>query len=97
MGSATPTEVGGGGGSEATEHIPPSATNQRVRGMAGKGKAVGIGESDSSSKMEGERYRSGHNGADSKSAVRLTADRGFESHPLRHVPCKVHGFAMYKG
>ena len=31
-----------------------------------------------------ERYRSGHNGADSKSAVRLTADRGFESHPLRH-------------
>ena len=31
----------------------------------------------------GERYRSGHNGADSKSAVRLTADRGFESHPLR--------------
>ena len=24
-----------------------------------------------------ERYRSGHNGADSKSAVRFTADRGF--------------------
>ena len=31
-----------------------------------------------------ERYRSGHNGADSKSAVPGDRYRGFESHPLRH-------------
>ena len=31
-----------------------------------------------------ERYRSGHNGAGSKSAVLGNRDRGFESHPLRH-------------
>src|ERR1700685_893356 len=31
-----------------------------------------------------ERYRSGHNGADSKSDGRVIPARGFESHPLRH-------------
>ena len=31
-----------------------------------------------------ERYRSGHNGADSKSDGRVKPARGFESHPLRH-------------
>ena len=36
-----------------------------------------------------ERYRSGHNGADSKSAVRFTADRGFESHPLRPTALEI--------
>ena len=30
-----------------------------------------------------ERYRSGHNGADSKSDGRFIPPRGFESHPLR--------------
>ena len=39
--------------------------------------------------MSTERYRSGHNGADSKSAVRLTADRGFESHPLRQTALEI--------
>ena len=34
-----------------------------------------------------ERYRSGHNGGDSKSSVRPKAYRGFESHPLRHFFC----------
>src|ERR1700720_4678322 len=33
---------------------------------------------------EPERYRSGHNGADSKSDGRVIPARGFESHPLRH-------------
>ena len=33
-----------------------------------------------------EWYRSGHNGADSKSVCRLAPARGFESHPLRHRP-----------
>ena len=32
-----------------------------------------------------ERYRSGHNGADSKSDGRVKPARGFESHPLRHL------------
>src|ERR1700735_4412240 len=32
-----------------------------------------------------ERYRSGHNGADSKSDGRVIPARGFESHPLRHL------------
>src|SRR5215831_6688506 len=32
-----------------------------------------------------ERYRSGHNGADSKSDGRVIPARGFESHPVRHV------------
>jgi hypothetical protein len=32
-----------------------------------------------------ERYRSGHNGADSKSDGRRNAARGFESLPLRHI------------
>ena len=32
-----------------------------------------------------ERYRSGHNGADSKSDGGLAAPRGFESHPLRQL------------
>ena len=32
-----------------------------------------------------ERYRSGHNGTDSKSVGGITAPRGFESHPLRHA------------
>ena len=31
-----------------------------------------------------ERYRSGHNGTDSKSVEGITSLRGFESHPLRH-------------
>src|SRR4029079_14251525 len=31
-----------------------------------------------------ERYRSGHNGADSKSDGRVIPAREFESHPLRH-------------
>src|SRR5712671_6132724 len=34
-----------------------------------------------------ERYRSGHNGADSKSDGRVIPARGFESHPLRHSVC----------
>src|SRR5476649_3003125 len=34
-----------------------------------------------------ERYRSGHNGADSKSDGRVIPARGFESHPLRHLIC----------
>ena len=33
-----------------------------------------------------ERYRSGHNGADSKSDGRGNPARGFESRPLRHFP-----------
>jgi hypothetical protein len=33
-----------------------------------------------------ERYRSGHNGTDSKSVEGFTALRGFESLPLRHIP-----------
>jgi hypothetical protein len=33
-----------------------------------------------------ERYRSGHNGTDSKSVGGFIAPRGFESHPLRHDP-----------
>src|ERR1700735_2641600 len=32
-----------------------------------------------------ERYRSGHNGADSKSDGRVIPARGFESHPLRQI------------
>ena len=32
-----------------------------------------------------ERYRSGHNGADSKSDGGRLPPRGFESHPLRHI------------
>src|SRR5579863_3345814 len=36
-----------------------------------------------------ERYRSGHNGADSKSDGRVKPARGFESHPLRH-PIQQH-------
>ena len=32
-----------------------------------------------------EMYRSGHNGADSKSVVRLIPYRGFESHRLRQI------------
>ena len=35
-------------------------------------------------RAEPERYRSGHNGADSKSDGRVKPARGFESHPLRH-------------
>src|SRR6266446_10402256 len=34
-------------------------------------------------RAEPERYRSGHNGADSKSDGRVIPARGFESHPLR--------------
>src|SRR5882757_6518865 len=34
-------------------------------------------------KRDLERYRSGHNGADSKSDGRVIPARGFESHPLR--------------
>lgn len=33
-----------------------------------------------------ERYRSGHNEADSKSVIPLTGYRGFESHSLRQKP-----------
>src|SRR4051794_6333677 len=33
-----------------------------------------------------ERYRSGHNGADSKSDGQGNLARGFESHPLRQMP-----------
>ena len=33
-----------------------------------------------------ERYRSGHNGTDSKSVEGITSLRGFESLPLRHFP-----------
>ena len=33
-----------------------------------------------------ERYRSGHNGADSKSDGRGNPARGFESRPLRQLP-----------
>src|SRR5438309_7225024 len=36
-------------------------------------------------RAEPERYRSGHNGADSKSDGRVKPARGFESHPLRHA------------
>src|SRR5580704_911105 len=36
-------------------------------------------------KRDLERYRSGHNGADSKSDGRVIPARGFESHPLRHL------------
>jgi hypothetical protein len=32
-----------------------------------------------------ERYRSGHNGTDSKSDGGRELPRGFESHPLRHI------------
>jgi hypothetical protein len=32
-----------------------------------------------------ERYRSGHNGADSKSDGQGNLARGFESHPLRQI------------
>ena len=40
-------------------------------------------------RAEPERYRSGHNGADSKSDGRVKPARGFESHPLRHaVTCR---------
>ena len=47
-----------------------------------------------------ERYRSGHNGADSKSDGGLTAPRGFESHPLRqfkHLSCllRVTGYVVF--
>src|SRR5579863_8461673 len=35
-----------------------------------------------------ERYRSGHNGAESKSDGRVIPARGFESHPLRHFFCE---------
>ncbi len=37
-----------------------------------------------------ERYRSGHNGADSKSDGGLAAPRGFESHPLRQISTLVY-------
>ena len=47
-----------------------------------------------------EMYRSGHNGADSKSVVRLIPYRGFESHRLRQKKAKVIpqgvAFAFYK-
>ena len=33
-----------------------------------------------------ERYRSGHNGADSKSDGQGNLTRGFESHLLRQIP-----------
>ncbi len=36
-----------------------------------------------------ERYRSGHNGADSKSDGRVIPAREFESHPLRHLSQEV--------
>src|SRR5262249_31391246 len=36
-------------------------------------------------KRDLERYRSGHNGADSKSDGRVIPARGFESHPLRQI------------
>src|SRR5262245_28211266 len=39
-----------------------------------------------------ERYRSGHNGTDSKSVEGITSLRGFESLPLRHFPQQVPGF-----
>ena len=38
-----------------------------------------------------QRYRSGHNGADSKSVLRATA-RGFESHPLRQKSLETKRF-----
>jgi hypothetical protein len=41
-----------------------------------------------------ERYRSGHNGTDSKSVEGLTALRGFESLPLRHIPTEDVGFPL---
>ena len=39
-----------------------------------------------------ERYRSGHNGADSKSDGRHKSARGFESHPLRSSKYSVGTF-----
>lgn len=39
-----------------------------------------------------ERYRSGHNGADSKSDGRCIPARGFESHPLRHYVQETLGY-----
>jgi hypothetical protein len=38
--------------------------------------------------MEG--YRSGHNGADSKSDGQGNLTREFESHPLRPLPLLIH-------
>ena len=38
--------------------------------------------------MEG--YRSGHNGADSKSDGQGNLTRGFESHPLRQISLLIH-------
>jgi hypothetical protein len=44
-----------------------------------------------------ERYRSGHNGTDSKSVEGITSLRGFESLPLRHSikrPSRARAFLL---
>ena len=49
-----------------------------------------------------EGYRSGHNGADSKSVVRLIPDQGFESLTLRHrkacnqADCRLFSYVFFK-
>ena len=43
-----------------------------------------------------ERYRSGHNGADSKSDGRVIPARGFESHPLRDRKFISKDFTPYR-
>ena len=49
-----------------------------------------------------EGYRSGHNGADSKSVVRLIPDQGFESLTLRHrkacnqADCRLFSYIFFK-
>jgi hypothetical protein len=42
-----------------------------------------------------ERYRSGHNGADSKSDGRVIPAREFESHPLRQLTVRPRAFWRY--
>src|SRR5690606_11667265 len=42
-----------------------------------------------------ERYRSGHNGTDSKSVEGITSLRGFESHPLRHSKAPFGAFCVF--
>ena len=49
-----------------------------------------------------EGYRSGHNGADSKSVVRLIPDQGFESLTLRHrkacnqADCRLFSYVFFR-
>src|SRR5690606_290756 len=89
-----------GGGTETAEPVPSCLMSRRSgerqrRGRAGRSALQGrVQAIPIESRPLTERYRSGHNGTDSKSVEGITSLRGFESHPLRHSKAPFGAFCV---